>query len=407
MNKRYIHIAVLGALLASGQVGAVEFDGFMTVGVATHDQKTPGIAYLDNIQNNASFYNDSKYGLQVAAEVSEDMNVVAQLLARGTNDNFNLTAAWAYFDYAVTQNTKLRGGKMKEPVFLISDYYEVAYAYPWIRPPQEVYTNNPVNTINGLMLQYGASFGGMNFLLQPFVGTNSEPVPGTNKQAQFLAENYVGATLQLSNSAFTFQVCSFKTDVTTSGFVPVVDYLDGGGNPGSDGVPDVPFNGTPGPMVVMDVGNTGTAALSSVGLSWDIANFVGYTEFVKRDIEQNVEKMFPDQQAYYVTLGYRFGKFMPHVTVAHSESTPVTFNPADPLTAFSNMVAVDQDSVTVGFRYELNDSAAFKFEYEKITLDDASMARGGNGLYNDATTPFGIMPEKDSSVISMSIDVIF
>lgn len=421
MNKRYIHIAVLGALLASGQVGAVEFDGFLTAGMAVHDQKAtyPGgadadISYLDGITKNVSFDNDSKFGLQVNAEVSENMQAVAQILARGSEDNYAMDIAWAYLDYRLANNLNLRGGKVKEPVFLISDYFEVGYAYPWIRPPQEVYRNNPINTINGLQLLYAANLGGVNFLLQPYLGSNTDDVPGTGGQAQFLAEKFYGAAMQLSNSSFTFQVSYLKTDVATQGFVPIVDGVNsnvGGGSvdctvSAPDGVPDAPFNGVPSAMCLMSVASEGTATLASAGLSWDIVNFVGYTEYVTRDITDSSEALFPDQDAYYVTLGYRIGKILPHITFAHSEATPLS-----PATApLANVFAVSQDSVTVGLRYELNDSAALKIEYETIDLPtqgSADRPPGSNGLYSDALTSFGVMPEDKSALFSVAIDVIF
>jgi len=227
MNKNYIHIAVLGALFVAGQASAVEFDGFLTAGMAIHDQsaKFPDgsdadIVYLDGVTKNLSFDNDSKFGLQVNAEVAENMQAVAQILARGSKDNYAMDIAWAYLDYRVASNLNLRGGKVKEPVFLISDYFEVGYAYPWIRPPQEVYRNNPINTINGLQMLYAANLGGVNFLLQPYVGSNTDDVPGTGGQAQFLAEKFYGAAMQLSNPSFTFQVSYLKTDVETQWFLP-------------------------------------------------------------------------------------------------------------------------------------------------------------------------------------------
>jgi hypothetical protein len=409
MNKRLIHAAVISSLFAATQVYAIEFDGFATMGVSMNDQED-GIVYLDSVNPSPGFLQDAKFGLQMTADVAENMDVVAQLLARGTQDDFNLVTSWAYLDVALSNNFKVRAGKMKEPVYLISDYYEVAYAYPWIRPPQEVYINNPVRTLNGLIFQYSASAGGVNYLVQPYFGTNSEPIPGTDGAARFQAEDYVGLALSMSNSAFTFQVSSFTTNVTTQGFMPVVD---------SDGNPangfNTPFNGNGdiGTMTLMNVAGEGKASLTNVGLSWDIANFVGYTEYVTRDITDELELMFPDQKAYYVTLGYRIGKFMPHVTFAHSEAEPLAFDPFNPITAFASIVAINQDTTTLGLRYEINDSAAFKIELSQVSLDEATMPSaangyvGGNGLYTDSITSFGMVPEPKSNMISMSVDVIF
>lgn len=416
MNKNLIQSAVLGALFVAGHAGAIEFDGFATMGVTMNDQEegVQDVTYLDAINPSPGFLQDAKFGLQVSADVAEDMNVVAQLLARGVQDDFDLVVSWAYLDVSVSNNFKLRAGKMKEPVFLISDYYEVSYAYPWIRPPQEVYINNPVQTLNGLIFQYSASGGGVNYLLQPYFGTNSEPIPGSEGAARFQAEDYVGLALTMSNTAFTFHASSFHTKVTTEGMMPMV--MDSDNNPTNGITPLDPFagNGSFGTMTLLNVAGEGEATVSNVGLSWDVANFVGYTEYVTRDITKQLELMFPDQNAYYVTLGYRIGKFMPHITFAHSEADPLApTGPTDPISYFASIVAINQDTLTLGFRYEINDSAAFKMEWSQISLDEDTMPSaangyvGGNGLYADSITSFGIVPEAKSNMISMSVDVIF
>ena len=371
MKKAIVPAAIVAALTLSQQVNAVEFDGFLTAGFATHDQEDA--TYLDTITDDIRFDNDSKFGLQVTADVASNMQVVAQILAAGSDENFDLDVEWAYLDWKLSDAVSVRGGKVKEPVFLISDYIEVGYAYPWIRPPQEVYRNNPINTINGLEALFQADVGGMSLIFQPYLGTNTEGVPGFNGALQFDASNFYGAAVQLASRSFTFQVSLLQTDVATSD-----------------------LSGTGGLAAFVAEGD---AQLISTGLSWDVSNFVGYTEFVTRDITDgnvnSMEGVFPDQDAWYVTLGYRMGKYLPHLTVANSEAEPVTGgNPG-----------VSQDSITLGIRYEINDSAAFKFEVQSIEPD---LAAGSYGLFNQQNgLPADFSPGDSATMISAAVDVIF
>jgi predicted porin len=147
----------------------------------------------------------------------------------------------------------------------------------------------------------------------------------------------------------------------------------------------------------------GDAQLISAGLSWDVNNFVGYTEYVTRDIsETQMEGIFPDQDAWYVTLGYRMGNFLPHITFANSEADPVA-NPA------ANQ-GVSQDSVTLGLRYEINNSATFKFEVQSITPD---IAAGSGGLFGQSTVdgspllPADFADGDSATMISAAVDIIF
>ena len=376
MKRVIVGAASVAALAMAHQASAIEFDGFLSAGFATHDQENA--TYLDTVTDDIRFDNDSKFGLQITADVAQNMQAVAQVLAAGSDENFDLDIEWAYLDWALTDSFSLRGGKVKEPVFLISDYIEVGYAYPWIRPPQEVYRNNPINTINGLEALYQADVGGMSLIFQPYIGTNTEAVPGTNGGVQFDASNFYGAAVQVASRSFTFQLSFLQTDVETSD-------LTGGGFPAA-------FTAE------------GDAQLISAGLSWDVRNFVGYTEFVTRDITDgavnSMSALFPDQDAWYLTLGYRMGNYLPHITIANSEADPLAG--ASPSPATPNP-GVSQDSITLGVRYEINDSAAFKFEVQSIEPDQTNA--GSTGLFN--ALPAGFASGDTATLISASVDVIF
>ncbi len=380
MSKRVSISAIAASVLFTAQSQAIEFDGFLTAGLAVHDQDSvlvpdpadptnnPPVeaagVYLDGITQDISFDNDSKFGIQVTADASPDMQVVAQLLAAGADNNYSMDVEWAYLDYAISDNFSLRGGKVKQPVFLISDYFEVGYAYPWIRPPQEVYRNNPINTIVGMEALYQLNFSELSITFQPYLGTNSDAVPGSGGAVTFNAENLAGLAIMANTRSFTFQMSYLQTDVETIS----------------------PANAASAAV--------GDATLGSIGLSWDIYNFVGYTEYVTRDINNAVgnpmEKLFPDQDAYYLTLGYRMGKYLPHITVANSESTPFAGGGGNP--------GVNQDSITLGLRYELNQVAALKMEVQSIEPSEAAQA----GLFNGS-----LINTNKANMLSIAVDVIF
>ncbi len=367
MKKAVVSAAVAAAFAFTTPVNAVEFDGFLTAGFATHDFEDS--TYLDTITDDVRFDNDSKFGLQITAGVASNMQAVAQVLAAGSDENFDLDVEWAYLDWTLSESFSVRGGKVKEPVFLISDYIEVGYAYPWIRPPQEVYRNNPINTINGMEFLVQTEVGGMGLTLQPYIGTNTEDVPGF-PGVVFDASNFFGAALQLSSRNFTLQVSFLDTDVTVSG--------------------DLGFGPTT---------STGTASLTSAGFSMDVSSVVMYAEYVTRDIEADtgiaaMDTLFPDQDAYYVTLGYRMGKYLPHITFANSEADPVA----------GGSPGASQDSITLGMRYEINDSAAFKFEFQTIEPDATNAGSTGHfGVLGDPEYTSG----DSATMISAAVDVIF
>jgi hypothetical protein len=56
----------------------------------------------------------------------------------------------------------------------------------------------------------------------------------------------------------------------------------------------------------------------------DMANVVVYSEWTQRTTTETLSRPFGDTEAYYATLGYRFGKWLPHLTFAAIEGEAST-----------------------------------------------------------------------------------
>jgi hypothetical protein len=422
------------AMLASASAHAIQFDGFFTVGAAIHDDDTNSASGSENryigslgdrgITEDLTFETDTRFGLQISSEVSESMKVVAQLLGRGTNSNFDAIVEWAYADWEFTDWLSLRAGKIKQPVYLVNDYVEVGFAYPWIRPPVEVYyLNNPLNTVNGaeLLLAFPVGPGTLSF--QPYIGSNRDDIPNTGGAAFFEAENIYGIDVKYSGRGYTVHASNFKCDVKTFG-----------------NLTDVPtMFGFP---VDVDLNGTGECDVTSAGLTFDVANVVVYAEWQERTTTDTLSRPFGDQDAWYATLGYRIGKWLPHLTYATIDGTASTVTPGavecgastgDPTatpptgtgcvlptgstvpggTALFNFPIAVQTSITAGLRYEVNDSAALKFEYAVVDVenDPAELASTNNPFgfnYGLFDTDFTKLPPKDKvGIASIALDVIF
>lgn len=407
MSHKLKILAGVIATCLSTSAQAIQFDGFLTAGGTFMDDKgNLNLTDYQGITDDIRFDSDSRFGLQISADISKEMSVVGQLLAKGSNQNYNAIIEWAYVDYAINKTASVRAGKIKESVFLISDYVEVGYAYPWIRPPAEVYSNNPLNTVNGMELLVQVPVGKNTLSFQPYLGTNSEDIPGTNGAGQFEATGIMGIDIKFSGRGYSFHVSSLKTDVTTQG--SLIAPANIAPPPGAPFIQDVSFN--------LDA--KGTAKLTSVGFTADINDIVAYAEWQSRDEEGAIDALFPDQDSHYVTLGYRVGKWLPHITIASIDGE----NP-------SNLAAVScaelsgcgaptvapfngdflfnaafpfakQKSTTLGVRYELNDSAAVKFEHQIV-----DPAAGSFGLF---TPSFSSPPSTEKhGITSLAVDVIF
>ena len=418
MRKQFNLVATaVISVLASSSVQAIQFDGFMTAGGAIHDDSDNKNIYIGSlgdrgITNDLTFETDTRFGLQISSDVTEDMSVVAQLLGTGVDGNFNAVVEWAYIDYELNDVASIHVGKIKQPVYLVNDYVEVGYAYPWIRPPSEVYyQNNPLNTVNGLelLLQLPAGPGTLSF--QPYVGSNRDDIPNAGG-AYFEAENIYGLDVKYAGRGYSAHASYFQCEVKTSGGFTI---------------PDSAF----GPLDV-DLNGTGDCEVSAAGFNLDMANVVVYAEWTNRTTTDELSRPFGDQTGWYTTLGYRFGRWLPHITYAMLDGEASTYGLATgegaitsdgfPAGFSMNFPVAIQSSITAGLRYELNDSAALKVEYQLVSVEDdqqeladanqpggvMGMPYVNYGLFNDDFSGFpGNLPTDDVGIVSVALDVIF
>jgi hypothetical protein len=378
---------------AAGGLEGVSVSGFLTTGATYGDKQllpnTEAVSQDGTIENTPGFSADSRLGLQISAKVNDQISITGQLLAKARQENSNVEADWAFINYRASEQISVRAGKIKFPTFLISDYYEVGYAYPWIRPPQEVYSSNPITTLNGMDLLARFRFGDLSLLVQPYYGVSrgaqalvpqeaatTFPVcfnpniagfdacqPGTVVYTDFTADALHGINVSLSTDIFTIRAGALKTKVNAPGFGVFQD----------------------------------TAKFSSVGLTMDWHNVVLYSEAFEREIEGTANMAFPNQKGSYTTLGYRIGKWLPHFTTARIKDND------DPIVSpFGNDRALDQKSETLGLRYEMGSGAALKFEAQKVTPKE-----GTRGLLISAPSTAPKDPGDDVMIYGISLDVVF
>ena len=366
------------AMAATGLEG-VSLSGFLTAGATYADKQllpnSNAVSQDGSIENTPGFTSDSRLGVQISAKVNSDVSVTGQLLAKAREDNSNVKADWAFVTYRLNDPVSVRAGKIKFPTFLISDYYEVGYAYPWIRPPQEVYSLNPISTLNGVDVLARFRFSDMTLLLQPYYGVSrgattvapQEALPALGQPAGsiysvgFTADELHGINMSLGSDTFTARVGFLQTRVNASSLGVFHD----------------------------------TAKFSSAGVTMDWRNIVLYSEVAKREIDGSANFAFPNQKATYATLGYRFVKWLQLYTTARLS------NNDNPKTLLG--VPLKQTSKTLGLRYEVGSGAAPKFEAQKITPE-----KGTRGLLianpNGAT-----VRDKGDNVMfyGITIDVVF
>jgi hypothetical protein len=154
MKKLSVAVAVCAVLASSYASAEVRINGFASiVGGKSLDSDSTLYGYDDDI----TFKNESKFALQLSADLQEKLTATAQIIARG-EDDFDATFEWAYVTYEYSDELQFSAGKMRVPFYKYSDFLDVGYAYRWVRPPKSVY-GIPFSTYEGVSVVYSSQLG--------------------------------------------------------------------------------------------------------------------------------------------------------------------------------------------------------------------------------------------------------
>ncbi|MDZ7802772.1 hypothetical protein [Thiohalophilus sp.] len=382
MNKHILALA--GGLLAcvSLPLQAVEVtvSGYASFAGTYSDSEdsngNPVPYYFELADDTARFdTEDNDIGLQFSAAASDKVDMTVVLHAQGGADNYDIDTQWAYASYHFNDELELRMGKYKGPFYMISDYKDVGYAYPWVRPPLEVYSTNPIEALSGLDLIWQKNVGDLRYLFEIYAGN------GTH-DARMLPESADFMDAMFSTGSKPGDPVSFETPNSRGLNVSV------SGDIGSFrlGYYETDVNAQVGPFTLDEA----PGSFTSAGFTIDWNDMVAYSEYIIRDTDdsQAMQFAFPDQEAYYLTLGYRVDRFLPYVTYAKIDEGD-----------FKSPVAQVQESVALGLRTEIGDASAIKFEIMNAE-PQANSAGSTYGLFNAGTV-------EDGNIYTVTFDTIF
>ncbi|MDX1802998.1 MAG: porin [Alcanivorax sp.] len=358
----------------------ISVNGFITYGMTRHnvhqnDVNGNPVTYLDRTTDQVSHNELSRAGLQFNATINDRTKAVVQLLARG-RDDYSVKAQWAYLDYALTPSLHVRGGRMVLPFFMHSQYDNVGYAYHWAALPDQTYDVVPFDTMDGMDLTWNFSTGPIAQRLNVYgaamnVPSYSLPVPVTYKVSQMGGINLTSTWQDLST-----WLSYSQADVSLD-----LDAID--------------------PSVTLDKAGT---SISSVGVQYDNGSLVMMAERTQLDMDG----WFPTKWGGYVSVGYRFGKWMPHVTWGEANSRGVNEaaqgGPYAQSFAAANMVR--SKSWTFGVRHELAPGVDVKAEVQRYYDFNGDGIRT-NGLFSNVLRLPGGINRDDPMVYRLTVDAAF
>ena len=159
---RWWPLALLSLVLSLNGHGDIHFSGFASiVGGQTISGKDDAFladySLVGLYDDDLSFQPETTMGLQARAELDLGLSFTSQWVSRGLND-FNSEISYAYLSYQVSSEISLQAGRKRLPLQYYSEFFDVGFAYPWIRPPADLYTWQILN-YNGVSLDHKTRLG--------------------------------------------------------------------------------------------------------------------------------------------------------------------------------------------------------------------------------------------------------
>ncbi len=294
-----------------------------------------------------SFEPESLFGLQVGANLGSGLTATAQIVARGAND-WDPEFEWAYLSYDINDSWTVQAGKKRLPLFYYSDFYDVGYAYVWMRAPADNYTWQIFN-YNGVNVLYSTEVGDWSLRTNLYAGREDDT---DNKllgdfffggaQTREIWKDIVGGVVNLSKDEIEIRLTAmqYTNERYIEGerqFWDGKDYRDG--------------------------------TFYGAAFNYDAGDWFVLTEISRLDLDDYFDTRM-------VTFGYRFNEFTPFVGYSEFEQD------ADG--------GEDHNTLALGLRWDFHSSAAFKVQYDRVKDNSFDLAVAG-----------------DSKSLTFGIDLVF
>ncbi|MCK5829787.1 MAG: hypothetical protein KAH20_05750 [Methylococcales bacterium] len=424
----YVSLSILALATTVGSTAIADdnypewsIKGFGSIGFARSDNETIGF-YRDRtstqeVKKSLEITTDSRLGLQLDVDINDSFHFTTQFVVRDhAGDFFEQNLDWAFLKWnpLVVEDYEIRVGRLGVDAFLLSDYRNVGYAYPWIRPPHEFYANIPLTHFDGadikksfylengeltLKLGGGYTFTKLSEYFQDFDLEGPVLVANiiyTTGEWRFRAGyGHIWQSKNLESSLFS-RIRGVLTNPATNFLIPNLNQF----------------------LPLTNINDTHLQFMS-LGTAYDDGTWLVHAEASYLD-EEGQQIINADVASAYLSIGRRFSDvtLYSRYGIAHSfekKTKALDINPLlvgtpnEPAIREINQQIIDgfngqaikQQSLSIGLRWDFYQKMAFKAEWTHYWL-------GKNGKFSslwqhdpNENTPHHV------NLVSFGIDFIF
>ena len=397
MKYKLAALAVIIATQTAARAGAdaITFSGFGTLGAVvtrSDDLQFRRVGVEAPSTQTVDFSPDSVLGVQTNFRLSDSSEAVLQVLSRETpKNNYNPRASLAFLSYSPSPESTLRAGRLRLPIFMLSDSIDINYAHPWVRPPVEVYGLSPFSDLDGIDFFYRRRINDVDVELHPYLGRSRLDIVQTGHSS---LSRLLGLNIGLSSGALTLHIGHARARLDMRWGDPFTSRL-------LAALPSLPN----GERIIAEMqGDDAATSFTSAGFQWDGERWLLIGEYAER----RAEAFANSSNGWHLTAGRHIGAFTPYLKLArNTETSPIIsdqFTAGQPaLQQFNASRNGAQRSFGAGVRWDLRSDAALKVEFARTHIDkDAWGAFFAS--HNPATTR---VSDRRANTLSVSIDVVF
>lgn len=323
----------------------LSLSGFGSTSITKSDNSTPLFVHRE-ISDNTCYDCDTTFGLQADLAITDELVASLQVVKRPQDNWSDPEVEWAYLAYQYN-DTSLRAGRQRIPLFLASEYYYVGQAYTWARPPHEVYDSILGFTFyDGLSLswQRELSDNAMVTVSPYFAFDNEYKTDLGNERLVFDTNRTAGLSVELSGFDYRIHLGYLHAKFTT----------------------------TPENALSENILN-----IFTLGGEYSLDQWLFMTEAQTDSIQSN----------WYISSTYQFDRVAPYLTYGESHHRRKTH------------------SVTAGLRFDITYSVSLNAEWQGIYMDNDHYEQYGTGQF--VTPPRLTEEDKDAQLYTLMLNFIF
>ena len=386
----------------------VHFSGFARLVGGYLDAKDVHYAgYNDAI----SFGQHSLLALQTDVELTETLSFTTQLLAHASAARKS-GLEWASLSWRPSSSWNFKAGKLRTPLYLHSDTLDVGYTYPWIIPPQQVYTPYLFPDFTGLSAAYQFNLGDFDIATEAYWG-NFEGAVSVQDGLYFdvKADNIRGLILDAWRGNLhlraSYHLAHAEVKLQPTRTTRQIDRL-------IEQLRRFRFNRS-----ADSLDKKSDVSFTQVGISYETLDYFLKAEWTR--MNQGDAFLIPQYDSYYLSGGYTFYPFnLPitaHATFASlSESETGVARPVNEIPTGIPQLAPLQsayaqafdsrrgfrdnlDSLSIGLRWDVNPSVALKAEWVHL--------RGERGLRSLFTVDQAADFDRKANLFLLGLEWVF